>query len=375
MTRVPRPTVLSTARLPPWASAIDRQIARPSPVPSASRPAPGRPGRTARRRAAGAPAGMPIPVSATTTRACRRGIAAARVIVPPAGVYLIALSSRLNSSRRSWSSSPGPGTGPGRSTSSVSPLASATTRMCSATLADQRRPGGPAAVARRDEPGVLAAEEQELLGQPGQPLDLLQHVLQDPAILLRVAGRAERDLGGVPHHGQRSPQLVGRVGGEPADLLERPLQPRDHAVERPGQPAQLVVGVGDLQPPVEPGGGDLVGRGGHPVDRGQGLAGQQIAAPQRQARASGPASRSTASSSASSWSSGRAAPATWTTSGPRRGRGPPARHAEPADPVDAPRSRADALELELPERAGTAGPAGPRLEALAPQERLPAASG
>ena len=131
------------------------------------------------------------------------------------------------------------------------------------------------------EPGILAEEEQEVLAQPGQVLDLLEHVFQALAVLLRITGDAERNLGLIAKNGKRSAQLVSGVGREPADFLERSLEPRDHAVERPGQPSELVVRVGRVQPPVELAGGDLVGRGSHAVHRGERLAGQKVAAAQR----------------------------------------------------------------------------------------------
>ena len=35
-------------------------------------------------------------------------------------------------------------------------------------------------------------------------------------------------------------------------FLERTLKPLDHVVERPGEPAQLIVGVCGVEPTVEP---------------------------------------------------------------------------------------------------------------------------
>ena len=85
----------------------------------------------------------------------------------------------------------------------------------------------------------------------------------------RAASDAATFGGDVSHHRQRRPQFVGRVGGEPAGFLEGPLKAGDHAVERRTQPAELVVRVRHIQPAVETGGGDLLGLGRHPVDRGQ----------------------------------------------------------------------------------------------------------
>ena len=99
--------------------------------------------------------------------------------------------------------------------------------------------------------------------------------------MLRLAWRAERDLGDVSQHGERRRQLMGRVGGEPTDLFERTLQPPDHAVYRRAQSAQFIRGVGDVYSPVESGGGDQLGIGSHSFDRGQRPARQDVSAAQR----------------------------------------------------------------------------------------------
>ena len=94
------------------------------------------------------------------------------------------------------------------------------------------------------EAGILAEEEQQVLAQPGEVLDLFQHVFEALAVLFRIAGDAKRDLGLVAEDGQRRAELVGGVGGEPADLLEGALEPPDHPVERPGQPPSSSFGLG-----------------------------------------------------------------------------------------------------------------------------------
>ena len=117
--------------------------------------------------------------------------------------------------------------------------------------------------------------------EAGQPLDLLEQVLQHPAVLFGRAGRAESDLGLGPHRGQRGAQLVGGVGGEPPDFLERSLEPRDHRVEGPGEVAQFVFGSGSIKSTVQSRGGDFGRRGGHPIDGGESLAGQPVSARDR----------------------------------------------------------------------------------------------
>ena len=105
-------------------------------------------------------------------------------------------------------------------------------------------------------------------------LNLLQHVFQTLAVLFGLSRNAQSHLGLVAKDRQRRAQLVGGVGGEPPDFLERPLQPGDHSIERACQTSQLVIGVGLVQPPVKLGRRDLIGRRGHAFDRGQRLPGQ-----------------------------------------------------------------------------------------------------
>ena len=73
------------------------------------------------------------------------------------------------------------------------------------------------------QPGVLSAQEEELLGEPLHPLFLLQNVFQESAVLIRLAGTAECHLGGVVDHGQGSTQFMGCVGREATGLLEGSL--------------------------------------------------------------------------------------------------------------------------------------------------------
>ena len=84
-----------------------------------------------------------------------------------------------------------------------------------------------------------------------------------------------------------------------------------------GQAAQLVLGVGVVEPAVQPVGGDLGRRGGHPIDGRQGLAGQPVSAAegagqgQRAGREQAPPP---APAARGRWAPGETA--TWTTSGP-----------------------------------------------------------
>ena len=61
---------------------------------------------------------------------------------------------------------------------------------------------------------------------------------------LYSAGRArlaEPALTDAANHRERRPQLVRRVGGKAAQLVERRLQPRERVVDHGGQPADFVV--------------------------------------------------------------------------------------------------------------------------------------
>ncbi len=71
------------------------------------------------------------------------------------------------------------------------------------------------------------------------------------------------------------------VGGEPPDFFEGSLEPRDHRVEGPGEAAQFVFGTRFIKATVQPRGGDFGRRGRHPIDGGEGLAGQPVSARDR----------------------------------------------------------------------------------------------
>ena len=119
-------------------------------------------------------------------------------------------------------------------------------------------------------------------------VDFFQHVFQTISVLLGLSGNAECHLGLVAQDRQRGAQLVGGVGGEPPDFLERSFKPRDHSIERACQTPQLVIGVGLVQAPVKLGRRDLVGRRGHALDRGQCLAGQQVSSSEGATHREGP---------------------------------------------------------------------------------------
>src|SRR5439155_438495 len=87
------------------------------------------------------------------------------------------------------------------------------------------------------------AGARQVLREPGEPLDFFEHRLDDLPVLPRLARIPQGDLALGAEHGERRPQLVGRVRGEAPDLLEGTLEPGDHLVQRPGEPPELVAGI------------------------------------------------------------------------------------------------------------------------------------
>ena len=143
------------------------------------------------------------------------------------------------------------------------------------------------------QPGQL----EQLGDQPAHPVGLLL----DAAHRVRQLARPERALPvqlRVTADGrQRRPELVAGVGGELPYLLLGPqpgaeglLDPVQHRVDRPGQPADLlpVIGIGHPRGQVAVA-GDQVGGARHPVQRGETAADQPAAArrQQRQQRSAG----------------------------------------------------------------------------------------
>ena len=92
----PSPGTLSTVRSPPIARARSRLMASPSPDPSLVRVSPVESCTNGWKIASCALAGMPGPVSRTCRHACAPSTPACTRTVPPAGVNLSALDSRLS---------------------------------------------------------------------------------------------------------------------------------------------------------------------------------------------------------------------------------------------------------------------------------------
>ena len=141
--------------------------------------------------------------------------------LPPAGVYLTALSTRFRTARRSAPPSPwnagavarraGHAPCPGEARAHLE-------RFEARWARDRACPGG--ADGRRG-----SREEQQVLGDPDEEVDLLEGGVEDPPVLVRRAPRAKGHLHLTLEGGERRAQLVRRVGREAAASGRRP--PRD----------------------------------------------------------------------------------------------------------------------------------------------------
>ncbi len=85
------------------------------------------------------------------------------------------------------------------------------------------------------------------------------------SVVQRV-GRRDRQLQLGPLGGQRATQVVGDIGDEPALPFGGPLEPVEHPVHGRGQPTDLVVAAGRVDPTIEVAVGDEVDLGADPVE-------------------------------------------------------------------------------------------------------------
>ena len=148
--------------------------------------------------------------------------------------------------------------------------------------------------AQRQRPLLGAREDEQVVGDPRQPVRLLGRGADGVLELLRRARPAQRQLELGAKRGERSSELVARVGDEAALSLEPVLEPPEHLVERPSEPRDLVVRRWYGQPLVERGGGDLVGAPAHRLDRPERRAREQVPAERHQQKAIGPPTRKAA---------------------------------------------------------------------------------
>jgi hypothetical protein len=79
---------------------------------------------------------------------------------------------------------------------------------------------------------LCAGEQQQVLGQARESLGAVRGRTESLAQLVRRTSAREGELELSPEQCERRPQLVTRVGGEPALAGETGLDPRQHRVER-----------------------------------------------------------------------------------------------------------------------------------------------
>ena len=123
--------------------------------------------------------------------------------------------------------------------------------------------------------GVLGRDqEQQVVDQRLHLADVTQQVAVQGRVVQRV-GLRHRQLQLDPLGGQGAAQVVGHVGDEPALPLGGPVEPVEHPVHGRGQPADLVVAAGRVDPTTEVGVGDEVDLGADPVEPPQRAPDQQ----------------------------------------------------------------------------------------------------
>ena len=138
--------------------------------------------------------------------------------------------------------------------------------------------------------GVEPADLEQVAEQVLEPVELLLQQLRGPrGHRVEAAPRVVQHVTGHPHGGQRSAQLVGDVGDEPAlhageldELADLRLQRLGHLVERHGEAGDVVL-AGDVHPLLEPAGRDPLGHPAGQPDRGDHLPGDERAPPRRPA--------------------------------------------------------------------------------------------
>ena len=118
----------------------------------------------------------------------------------------------------------------------------------------------------RQPPVVGAGDQQQVLGEVGQVVGLLQRRMQRFAHRRAVAV-AHRRLELGLDDGERRAQLVARVGQEAPLALERGLEARQHLVQRLAEAADLVVRLGQRKALGAAAQRDLPGPPAHRLER------------------------------------------------------------------------------------------------------------
>ena len=181
---------------------------------------------------------MPVPSSSTVSTPS----ASRTVTVPPGGLHLAALSSRLVTARSRPGRSPTTHQG-SVSTSKATPGARRRTRATARSTTSARSTGSTDVGQR-----LVAGQLDQVADQRGQLLDLGAHVVEQLGAGLRrqprrrLVGLGEQVEVGA-QRGERGAQLVAGVGDQLALPVARGGQRGEHLVERRGQPGDLVVAL------------------------------------------------------------------------------------------------------------------------------------
>ena len=189
---------------------------------------------------------MPIPVSSTPRTAKGPLGSIVTRTVPWAGVYFMALSTRLKRRRLRCTKSPETSRG------SILPEGEdhlfcrreRTEPMQDLFRNEHEVDGRPVHL---EHARVGARQEKEPFHQDRYPLYLLEAALQHVPVFFRAPPRAERHLYLAAQNGEGRLQLMGGIRGKLAHLRKGALQPAEHFIEGIGQPVQLVV-----SPPSSP---------------------------------------------------------------------------------------------------------------------------
>ena len=206
----------------PRAAARTRRVGAAEALERAPRELRGRRPRRGRRRRA---------------RSSRRRVRAPSVTGPPP--WRSALSTRLPSACSSRAGRPAArarraSTASGRSSSAARPAKRSRTVASRPAASSGSRP-------QLQLPGVGPRHHEQVVGEPAEPHRLLQRGGDRRAQLLGRALAPERDLELAAQDRQRRAQLVAGVRGERPLGLQRPLEPRQHLVQRVAEPVDLVV--------------------------------------------------------------------------------------------------------------------------------------
>ena len=202
---VPSPGSLSKPMLPPCASTISRETARPRPVPVMP-VAPASPRKNFVKMRLCCSSGIPRPSSCTAIRTPPPLRAATSWTVPPSGEYLIAFESRLPTT---CASRPGsPRTVSGRSASSTASRCFGLCAAYSCACSSRRLARSTFSVVQVDALVLDPLDVEEVLEQRGQPACLRVDDAEVVPPRRRVELALEQERREPEHARERRPQLV-----------------------------------------------------------------------------------------------------------------------------------------------------------------------